>query len=254
MKKLLQFLIIFFLFVGRIYADTAIPEQKIYMEDWPPFQYKDENNKIQGFAVDLLDLMLKDLNSNNSRNDFKLAPWARIVFELKNANTIVLSMIKTPDRENRYQWVGPIYSIDNYVIVKKDSLLEKESFIEGNDITAASIIGDASLHYLSELKIKPDNINLVPNKMSPLLMLNNKRVDVIVDNWFNFEDVAKNVGLNLSDFKKLIDLGGDKTYFAVSKSTDPSITLALQNSLDKIKSTTQYKKLLEKYKLDTATN
>ena len=159
-------------------------------------------------------------------------------------------MIRTPERENSYQWVGPIYGIDNYVIVRNDSLLKKGSFTPGNNITAASIIGDASLHYLHELKINPINIYLVPNIMSPIRMLYAKRADIIVDNWFNFKEITKNAGLNLADFKRLMNLGGNKTYFAVSKSTDPSITLELQNSLDKIKSNTQYKILLKKYKLN----
>lgn len=250
MNKLLLYFIIFYLFIGKTNANETFPAQKIYMEVWFPFQYLDEANKPQGFAVDLLDQMLKDLNSMNSKNDFIFAPWARIISNLKDTNTIVLSMIRMPERENRYQWVGPIYSIDNYVIVRNDSPLKQESFTEGNNITAAGIIGDASLSYLEKLKVNPKNIHFVSNPMSPILMLHQKRVDIVVDNWFNFEEISKSEGLNLSDFKRLINLGGNKTYFAVSKSTDPSITSKLQNSLDRIRASPQYENLLKKYNLD----
>ena len=239
--------------IGKSSANEPIPELKIYMEVWAPFQYKDENNTTQGFAVDLLDLALKDLNSTNSKKDFKFTPWPRSIFNLQNANTIVFSMIKTPERKNSYQWVGPIYDVANYVIVKKDSLLTKQSFIPGNNITAASVIDDASLHCLSNLKINQEHITLVSNMMSPIRMLNSNRVDIIVDNWFNFTDLAQKAGLKLSDFKKLINLGSHKTYFAISKSTDPGITSRLQNSMDKIKSTAQYSRLLKKYNLDIKT-
>ena len=255
MNKLLQSLIVLCLLIGNASASEAIPKLNIYMEVWYPFQYTDDQNITRGFAVDLLDLLLKDLNSTHSKTDFKFAPWARIVLNLKKTNTIALSMIRTPKREDRYQWVGPIYSVDNYVIVRKDSLLKKESFTSGNnEITTASIIGDASLHYLEELKVNPKNINVVTNIASPALMLNKNRVDVIVDNWFNFEEVAKKADLNISDFKRLINLGGNKTYFAVSRSTDPAIALQLQASLNKIRATTQYKELLSKYKLNIKTN
>jgi len=253
MKQILLLLIIFFMLISKSNANEPIPELKIYMEVWAPFQYKDENNTTQGFSVDLLDLVLKDLDSTNSKKDFQFTPWSRSISNLQNANTIVFSMIKTPERENSYQWVGPIYDVANYVIVKNDSLLNEESFTPGNNITAASITDDASLHCLNNLKINQEHITLVSNMMSPIRMLNNNRVDIIVDNWFNFTDLAQKAGLKSSDFKKLINLGSHKTYFAISKSTDPSISLKLQNSMDKIKATAQYPMLLKKYNLDIKT-
>lgn len=250
MKILSLLLIISLTFVNKLNADQVIPELKVYMEVWAPFQYKDKNNAVEGFAVELLDLILKDLNSNQSKNDFKFIPWARMITYLNEENAIGFSMIKTQERENIYQWIGPIYDITNYVIVKNDSLLNKESFIPQNNITAAGLVEDASLYYLRKLNIKPNNIALVTNTTSPIHMLHKNRVDIIVDNWFNFKEMAQKSDFELSGFKKLISLGNSKIYYAVSKSTDPKVTLKLQKSLDKIKVTEQYSKLLKKYKLN----
>jgi len=243
-------LLVFLASVGNVDARSDFPKLDIYTEIWEPFQFEGESGEITGFAVELLDLMLKDVNSTQSRKDFKIVPWARLIMNLKRQDTLGFSMLKTPERDELYQWVGPFFTINNYVIVKINSRLDKSSFSSGNNITAASIIGDASFNYLINLGINKKNIFEVSHAESTILMLEKERVDIVIDNWNNFKGLAIKSGVSLKNYKRLIDLGGGDGYFVVSNGADPEIVRKLQLSLEKHKSSKQYYDLLMKYELD----
>jgi len=85
-----------------------IDKIKIYTENYPPYNMK-INGVSQGIAIDILDAMLKQLNSKISINNVKLKPWAtgyKIVSKKKN--TMLFSTTRTKQREKLFKWVGPI--------------------------------------------------------------------------------------------------------------------------------------------------
>ncbi|WP_203301037.1 substrate-binding periplasmic protein [Marinobacter sediminum] len=250
MNRILAFFVIlFFSSLGHVNGSGEFPKLDIYMEEWDPFQFEDESGEVKGFAVDLLDMMLKDVNSMQSKSDFKFIPWARLVANLKRKDTLGFSMLKTPEREGMYQWIGPFHTINNYVIVKKYSALTKESFNSGNNVTAATVIGDASVNNIRSLGVNEKNIYKVSNIESTIRMLDRGRVDIIVDNWENFRALAIKLGIDFSKYKRLINFGGNDIYFVLSRNTDPEIVGKLQLSFEKIKVSSQFKDLLKKYKL-----
>ncbi len=90
-------------------AAAASVDDIIFMtEQYPPYNLE-EDNKLQGIAVDTLALMLQRAGSKQTREDIEMLPWARGYKRvLSEPNTCLFSTTRTEERENLFKWVGPI--------------------------------------------------------------------------------------------------------------------------------------------------
>jgi len=228
---------------------TTLPKFNIFTEDWVPFQFYTEEAELDGMAIELLELILKETGSEQSRDDINMVPWARAVRSLSIKNTIVFSMLVTGERLHKYQWVGPIYKIRNYVYVRADSDLSKESFSDGNTLTTSVIIGDVNFQYMSNLNVSDDRIAKVSVPESPVNMLNRGHVDFVIDNSLNFKEMVERVGLKEKDFKQIFIVDSAHISYAISLNTSDNYVQEMQTALNSIKASSAYGALLKKYDL-----
>ena len=241
---------IFLLTVLISYSSAeSLPEFEMYTEDWFPFQYV-KDKKLEGFSVDLLSEILAELGSHQDSSHMFIIPWARAVKFLNKQNTLVFSMTVTKERLHKYQWVGPIYDIDNVVIVKKNANISTLDFTSDNMLRTAVIIDDLGFKFFKQLNINGDNVEKVTNGKSPLLMLQRNRIDFVIDNWLNFKEIAKRNNADLSEFKVLTVLERNKISYALSKTTNPYYVEQMNNALIQLKKNGRYDVLKKRYNLD----
>ncbi len=102
-------------------------------EHYPPFNYEQEA-LLFGVSVDILDALFERLEIPLSREDLELKPWSEAYNTVLNTpKTALFSMVRSPDRENLFKWLGPIAP-------HKDVLIAKAS--SGLDINSAADISD----------------------------------------------------------------------------------------------------------------
>ena len=89
-------------------------------EDYPPFNYKvGESLPITGMSTDTLVEMAKRANVEMAPT---MVPWARaLAMAEKEKNTCVYSTIRTPERESRYKWIGPLISDNLALFARADA-------------------------------------------------------------------------------------------------------------------------------------
>lgn len=86
-------------------SQLAAVELNALTEPLPPLNYE-QNGKIVGFSSELLDMLAKDCGLTLHKN---ILPWARAYqMAQQQKNTILYSLVRTPERESLFQWVGPI--------------------------------------------------------------------------------------------------------------------------------------------------
>jgi polar amino acid transport system substrate-binding protein len=74
-------------------------------ENLPPLNYVDEGG-AQGFSVELLRLMTTQAGLKLA---MQVMPWQRAVQVAEgSAHSVLFSLTRTPERESKFQWVGPI--------------------------------------------------------------------------------------------------------------------------------------------------
>ncbi len=101
------------------------PPLTVVTEEWPPYNYS-EHGVIKGFTVELVSLIMKKLNR---KHQFLILPSARIINYLdNNPNTMFITMIRTPERVNKYKWIGPIDKGEIFFYKKKGNHLVIKNF------------------------------------------------------------------------------------------------------------------------------
>ncbi|PCJ48502.1 MAG: hypothetical protein COA74_08910 [Gammaproteobacteria bacterium] len=113
--------------------------------------YKEDSNELTGLAYDLIIELLK---RSNVKADVTVLPWLRAIKMLDSTdNTCLFIMNRTPLREKKYTWVGPMHL--GYLTVYKvpSSPIVINSI---SDISQYLVIGKTDGIALRDLKEKID--------------------------------------------------------------------------------------------------
>ncbi|MGX9461612.1 substrate-binding periplasmic protein [Shewanella sp. A14] len=198
---MLRFTVIFITFVimtPTSIANTAKEKVIFYTETYPPFQSRNHQGKLTGFAIDILQTSQQYLDFDI---DIQIMPWSRAYRNAKkNPNTFIFSIGKTEQRLKSFKWVDNFYTV-------QDAIYKKASRTDIN-ITNLSDIDRYSLALsrddvaLERLNINHQyaNIYIVSNQITALKMLNFDRVDLIYNNEIGFKEVVNLLGLEQRDF------------------------------------------------------
>ena len=77
----------------------------IVTEEWAPYNYT-EDGIIKGFSVDIVRHIIRELKVDV---DLRIIPSMRTTLILdNNPRTMMITMLRTQEREQRYQWIGPL--------------------------------------------------------------------------------------------------------------------------------------------------
>jgi polar amino acid transport system substrate-binding protein len=219
-------------------------------ENYPPFNFID-NGKLEGISVDLMVLMLKKLNYEQSRDSIRLLPWTRGYQNLlKKKNTCLFATTRIEEREKLFKWVGPISSTTISLIARKDKKIKINSV---KDIMKYKIgvvrddIGEQLLINAGiELK-KLDRLESVDATLMSIKKLNKDRIEV----WSYEENVAKweikRMGFNPDEYEIVYILKKGELYYAFHIDTPNSLIQKFQTALDELKKDGTHQKILDKY-------
>lgn len=97
-------------------------EQKlsIVTEEWAPYNYS-EDGAIKGFSVEIVRAIAQGLNADI---DIQLLPTMRAKASLEgNKRTMLITMLRTPERETKYKWIGPLGDSAIYFYKRKGNPL-----------------------------------------------------------------------------------------------------------------------------------
>ncbi len=213
-------------------AGEELPELTILTEDWPPYQYLEEG-ELKGYSVEVLEAVLEKAGSSQTRKDFRMVPWARGVSMLDSEpNTLLFLMTRTRERAPKYQWVGPLFHNISYVIAKRGSGINIDSPESFGQLKPGAINGDVSENYLIELGFEKEQIAQTNHSESLVLMLNFGRVDLIIDNWANFQSVVEAQSLDPNTFEAIGVANTDGVSFALSMQTPDWLVRRLQSAFE----------------------
>lgn len=142
-----------------------------------PFYYLDEQGKPQGANVDLANAMKPLLPVSSVLEHM---PWARAYQEaISKPNVVLLTLLKSPERETLFQWLGPVNAVSASLISLKQ--FEKASISnidEAKSYRVGSIRGySAAAHLLKQGFKENENLVLVAEPQQLWNLLYNRRID-----------------------------------------------------------------------------
>ncbi len=210
-------------------ALSATAEDVIFnTEDYPPYNFINASDELDGVSTRLLQRAVDGLGKDVT---FRLVPWARAITEARlRENVCVYSTSRTPEREQQFQWIGPLiesswaaFSINESVADSVDSLDDLRNYRVG------SFREDAVGLYVESRGVPVIWASRDPEN---LLRLEAGLIDV----WVTGADVAEFVAGNAStDLTRLFTFAQSRLYLACHPSVDGQWLAQLQQAIDRLK-------------------
>lgn len=233
----------------------ALSELAFFSENYPPFNFREQQiNK--GIAIELLELMFKELKEPYTTQNIHIIPWPRAVLLTNSTpNSVLFSTFRTPMREKSYKWVGPIASTHNALIGHMSVLypFSDPKALKGYRIGV--IKDDIANLQLQSLNIEDLHLVTIPDPDLAAKMLEKGRIDLWAYDFNVATAVQKRLGIPTGQYEVAMYLGEPgHLYYAFNPKTDDKTIEAYQKALDHIKNTTdhngvsEFQKILERYR------
>lgn len=204
-------------------------------EQYPPYNYVDDDGTPKGVTFDILMEMFDDMDINVPADDIEFLPWARSYRTLQNTpQTALFSMTYTPERQELFEFVGPIIPSKITLIAPKSAGLNVTSVADMNQLSIGAIRDDIGQQLLLSQGVSADQIQLSSKTDAMIRKLKSGRVDAIAYG----QDIAfwtmKSMGMSPTDFESVYTLADGQMGYAFHKDTDPALLEQLQTTLDQL--------------------
>lgn len=224
------------MFASNTKAGESLKDIRIVTEHLPPYQIA-VNNHLEGGTVGL---KVKQLLSNVLPDTaIEILPWARTYqIALHTPNTVIFSLVRTPERENKFIWIGKVVHVPMELVSLKTSQLQPvKNLSELSGIKIGVKRLDAVTIWLASqgLEFGKELIE-VSNTITTMKLLEKGRIEVIPSTSQVIEFYCQTAGCNSSDFKTIYTFQGfsEELYLAMSLGSDEKLVEELQTEFLKL--------------------
>lgn len=259
MGKLVLCIAIFTALIMPVLAINQIPQinNLVYLtQQYPPFSFQ-EDGKLKGISVDLMDKMLNKMNFNLNGSNIELLPWSQgYQTTLKKRNAVFFPVAQLPEWNSTFKWVGPISPIQTVIFAMQERQVRIKNLKDINKYKIAVVRGSAEQLLLTKIGINAKNLVIEDDVDTIIKMLKSGSIDI--DAWAYAEQpgiwLINRSRINTNDYDLVYDIGDQvELFYAFNKETPDSLVLAFQNALNQAKQekgddgTSDYDKILYKY-------
>mgnify|MGYP001545197755 CR=1 FL=1 len=217
----------------------------IMTEELPPFNFQ-ESGVNQGFALETFVAVMNNAGFTTSREDVQFYPWVRAYkYVQEKPGTILFSMARTAEREDKFKWVGPVAKLVIGVFGRKEITIESASDI--NQYTIGTVQDGAPEQLLLKAGVSIKNMERLSHPTPNIKKLSSGRIDLFAFNIPTTKYLFKKLNIDANRFDTVYVLKEAELYIAFHKSTDDKIIKKLQEELDKFKASGDYDQLVSKY-------
>lgn len=235
-------------------AQTCFASQKplvFLAEELPPYHFTNSSGQADGALVEIVQAMLKQAKLTGK---IEIQPFARSYQATSTQqNTFLISLLKTPNRHNQFQWVGEIYqSYAVFVGLKKREDINITSLESAKALTVGTIRGYHSAHFLQRNGfLEEKNLSLSVTSKHLWAMLFNQRIDLVLTNYMALDRDIRKAGFDAKKITPYLPLTDfpNKLNIATGLGTSNKVVQQLTQALDNIKASGTYQNILSKYDL-----
>ncbi|PKP53377.1 MAG: hypothetical protein CVT92_04345 [Bacteroidetes bacterium HGW-Bacteroidetes-1] len=230
-----------------------IEAMKFLTENYPPFNYEEEVG-IYGVSVDIFYGLLTNMNVSSNEISLELNEWETAYQKtLNEANTMLFSMVRIPDREHLFKWVGPIAPQKDVIIALKSQQIEITNAADLATHTIGVIAGYSNIAQLTNLGVPPSMLIEVNSLKSLYEGLVSGMFDCMAYSEVGHDLTIASMGYDKEDFDIAYTLQVTQLYFAFNINTSDDLIEYFQSVLDNFKmdktedGSSVYEKILNKY-------
>ncbi|MGA2550323.1 MAG: transporter substrate-binding domain-containing protein [Burkholderiaceae bacterium] len=220
-------------------------------EDWPPYNYADADQTPTGYSTELIALILKRARM---QAPISIVPWSEAFLTAsKRPNTLLFTVLKRPEREALFDWVGPIAPGSSFLFK-----LARRADVEVHSITDAMHYQLGVTHeggyepIAKKLGFSPGlNLDVSRDDETVWWKLTQRRVDLIIDTELSAAYRARGMGPDNSVVRLTQVTEGLGHFLAVSKGSNPEDLARLQSAFTEVKRSGAADAVYHKYQFGT---
>jgi polar amino acid transport system substrate-binding protein len=91
---------------GRYIPAVGLAQLSYLTEEWAPFNYADKG-KPSGISVEILEAIFQTMDVNRTSADVQILPLSEGFRRAQGNDTVLFSIVRSPERDPLYQWAGP---------------------------------------------------------------------------------------------------------------------------------------------------
>lgn len=229
----LLLLLFFFLSVLADVVPAASNSPLIFTEELAPVHYT-KDNRLVGIATEIVSALFQEINVQPTFHSY---PWKRAYLNtLRTPGSFIFTINRTPEREELFQWIGPILKKRTYLYrlaSRKD--IQLNSTRDLSRYTTAVILGYALTRQLKNMGLTPTHELIVTrSKQEQMKVFLHGRSDLITGNEFTIARALAEAGHCMNDVVPLLMMNERGYYLAANKETDPVLVKRLRQANAKI--------------------
>lgn len=238
----LKWIILLIAVSGQVQANSL----QVVAAESQLLQYPVEG-KAHGPSADILRLLLDQANLDSK---IEFMPWSRAFkTALTEPNTLVMTIIRTPEREDKFYWIAKVSDTVRSFISRKDNGDNTVATLtEAKQKITAVVRGSSSHHYLLDKGFSDtENLYLVSDMETAIKLFLNKKIAFVFTDPDIFISYYAAKNLNSNDFVSYSNIEETRKegYIALSKPSDPNILKKLVAAKKVIEKTQKYHQLVK---------
>ena len=204
---------------------------RILTEEYPPLQYLNENNVLDGYATNVVLATLKELKITKK---IELLDWdTAYQLILGKDNIALFSTMKNKEREDKFKWVGPIGTLKIALYRNDFDNFGITSLEQAKKYKISAVKDYGYTENLIALGFK--NIIECDNEKEALNKLLTKEVDLYLTSNITLDELIKKEGIPFSSIEKEYNVSISQFYIAFSKTYPDALIEKWQKALEKAK-------------------
>lgn len=212
--------------------------------NFPPFAYIDKTGSPMGFDVEAMNWIAKEMGYELKHKAFD---WDGIVTSLlsKKIDMVASGMSITPDRLKKVAFTIPYWTIEQVMVVKKDSNLTIDDLINGNKMIGVQQGTSEAKWLKEEAKKKGWNFELRYYNSSPLAIediLNGRIAAAAMDDAPAKDAAGKKAVKSIGTF----GMHSEEFGYAIRKE-DTQLIKDINEGLKRLMASPYWKELVKKY-------
>jgi len=210
---------------------------------YPPLVYADQG-KLWGVAPEVISEIQNIVGDNSPLRD---TPWLRGYEQTKKRTKQGLfAIVRIPEREKFFKWVGPIFGEGDYFFKHRGSPLQIKTLADVSRVKRIGVRKDGYTHQALAAK-GLTNLDVGPSYQSSYMKLVEGRVDLVLMGERTYYYMVKKTGLDPDEFERTdCKFGNSAAWLAFSLDVPDETIQMWQNALDTLKENGVYQKIMER--------
>ena len=230
---------------GLLLNCTAVLAEGINLQAivYPPLVYEVDGG-VRGAAPDVVRAIQAELGDTSP---MVVMPWLR-GYELTKQGTgqALFAIVRIPEREKLFKWVGPVFSEGDYFFQKRGAGLDIKALADARKVARIAVRRDGYTHQALKAE-RFTNLDVGPSYESSYRKLVQGRVDLVLMGERTYYYMVKSAGLDPEEFERTeYRFAESSAWLAFSRDIPDETIGRWQKALDKLKADGAYDDIMKR--------